>query len=135
MGNSFGYFNFDKMKIFVEKVSSCLDTGSKFIINSGMVAESILPNFSKNKSFTVDNITMDIKNIYSVEDSYVISKILYTKDGKTEEHSFKHYVFTLGEIKRLFKLYGLKTIATYNSPTKSEFHLADQQIYIVTEKE
>lgn len=45
LGNSFGYFNIEKMKLFIEKVSSSLETGSKFIINSGMIAESILPNF------------------------------------------------------------------------------------------
>jgi cyclopropane fatty-acyl-phospholipid synthase-like methyltransferase len=99
MGNSFGYFDFDKMKLFVEKVSSSLEIGARFIINSGMIAESILPNFSKNKSFTVDNIKMDITNIYSIDDSFMISHILYTKENKTEEHSFKHYVFTLGEVK------------------------------------
>ena len=53
MGNSFGYFNFDSMKLFLKKISSSLKTGSKFIINSGMIAESILLNFahySENKN-------------------------------------------------------------------------------------
>lgn len=138
LGNSFGYFNIDRMKLFVEKVSSSLDTGSKFIINSGMIAESILPNFlnySKNKSYTVGNITMDITNIYNARDSYMISNLLYTKEGKKEEHSFKHYVFTLGEVKRLLKLYGLNTIATYGSTSKTEYNLGDQQVYIIAEKE
>ncbi|MDQ6755815.1 MAG: methyltransferase domain-containing protein, partial [Bacteroidota bacterium] len=121
MGNSFGYFNFNKMKVFVEKVSSVLETGARFIINSGMVAESILPNFSKNKSYTIENIKMDITNIYNVDDSYMNSHILYTKENKTEEHSFKHYVFTIAEIKRLLKLYSLKTIATYSSPNRTPF--------------
>lgn len=138
LGNSFGYFNSDKMKLFVEKVAASLETGAKFIINSGMIAESILPNFSnyrKNNSYTVGNITMDVTNIYNVEDSYMISNLLYTKEGKTEEHSFKHYVFTLGEVKRLLKSYGLHTIATYNSPSKAPYNLGDQQVYIVAEKE
>ncbi len=138
MGNSFGYVNFDKMKIFVQKVASSLETGSKFIINSGMIAESILPNFlnySKNKTYTVENITMDITNVYNVEDSYMISNLLYTKEGKTEEHSFKHYVFTLGEVKRLLELYGLSTIATYSSASKAEYSLGEQQVYIVAEKQ
>ena len=138
LGNSFGYFNFEKMKIFVEKVSSSLETGSKFIINSGMIAESILPNllnYAKNKSYTVGNITMDVTNIYNVEDSYMISHLLYSKGGKTEEHSFKHYVYTLGEVKRLLKLYGLSTMATYSSTTKEEYKLGDQQVYIVAKKE
>ena len=138
LGNSFGYFNFDRMKLFVEKVSSWLETGSKFIINSGMIAESILPNFahySENKTYTVGDITMDVTNVYHVEDSYMVSHLLYTKDGKTEEHSYKHYVFTLGEIKRLLKLYGLHTIATYSSTSKEAYKLGDQQVYIVAQKE
>jgi Cyclopropane fatty acid synthase and related methyltransferases len=134
LGNSFGYFNFNKMKVFVEKVSSYLETGSRFIINSGMLAESILPNFSKNESFTVENIKMNITNTYCADDSYMISNIHYTKEGKTEEHSFKHYVFTLGEVKRLLQLFGLKTIATYSTLSKTEYTLGDQQIYIVAEK-
>jgi cyclopropane fatty-acyl-phospholipid synthase-like methyltransferase len=138
LGNSFGYFNIDKMKLFVEKVSSSLEAGSKFIINSGMTAESILPNFlhyAKNKTYHVGNITMVVTNIYNMEDSYMTSNLLYTKEGKREEHSFKHYVFTLGEVKRLLKLYGLKTIATYSSTSKEEFKLGDQQVYLVARKE
>lgn len=114
MGNSFGYFNFSKMQIFIEKVASCLAKGAKFIINSSIVAESILPNFSKNKSFTVDGIVMDITNVYNVEDSYMTSHIIYTKEKIQEEHSFKQYVFTLGEIKRLLKINSLSTIAAYS---------------------
>ena len=138
LGNSFGYFNIDRMKLFVEKVSSSLETGSKFIINSGMVAESILPNFlnySKNNSYTVGNITMDVTNIYNVEDSYMRSNLLYTKEGMVEEHSFKHYVFTLGEVKRLLRLYGLTTIATYSSASKKDYNFGDRQVYIVAKKE
>jgi hypothetical protein len=78
------------MKVFVEKVSSSLETGSKFIINSGMIAESILPNFlhySKNKTYTFGDITMDVTNIYHARDSYKISNLHYTKDDKIEEHS------------------------------------------------
>lgn len=138
LGNSFGYFNMERMKLFVEKVSSSLEAGSKFIINSGMIAESILPNFllyKKNNSYNVGNITMNVTNIYNVEDSYMVSHLFYTKEGKTEEHSFKHYVFTLGEVKRLLKLYGLNTIATYSSTAKEEYNFGDQQVYIVAKKE
>jgi len=138
LGNSFGYFSFDKMKIFVEKVSSSLEIGSKFIINSAMVAESILPNFlhyAKNKTYTIGNIIMEVTNAYQAMDSYMVSNLHYATEDKTEEHSFKHYVFTLGEITRLLKSYGLKTTAIYSSPSKEEYKLGDQQIYIVARKE
>jgi cyclopropane fatty-acyl-phospholipid synthase-like methyltransferase len=138
LGNSFGYFNFEKMKLFIKKVSSVLEPGSKLIIHSGMIAESILPNFvnySKNNTYHFGDITMEVTNIYNVDDSSMISNLIYAKEGKTEEYAFKHYVFTLGEVKRLLKLYGLSTIATYNSTIKEEYKSGDQQVYIVAKKE
>ena len=125
LGNSFGYFNIERMKLFIEKVSSSLDPGAKFIINSGMIAESILPNFLNNSK----------NNSYNVEDCFIKSNLHYTQEGKTEEHSFKHYVFTLGEVKRLLKLYGLSIIATYSSTSKEEYKLGDRQVYIVAKKD
>jgi cyclopropane fatty-acyl-phospholipid synthase-like methyltransferase len=135
MGNSFGYFNAVKMDLFIEKISAALETGSRFLINSGMVAESILPNFSKNKSYTIGDIQMDITNTYEVTDSYMVSTILYTKGGKTETHSFKHYVFTLAEVKRMLQKQGLETKAAYGSVSEAVYKLGDPQIYLVAEKQ
>jgi cyclopropane fatty-acyl-phospholipid synthase-like methyltransferase len=134
MGNSFGYFDFDKMKVFVERVSASLTKGAKFIINSGMIAESILPNFAAHKLFTVGDINMDVQNIYDIGNSCMISKLTYTKNEITEQHAFKHYVFTLSEVKRLLSLYELKVVGTYNSPDGLDYQLGDPQIYIVAQK-
>lgn len=135
MGNCFGHFDFDKMKLFIEKVSSCLHKGAKFIINSGMIAESILPNFTKHRMFTINDIKMSILNVYNVDDSSVTSHIVYTKNSMKEEHSFKHYVFTMEEVSRLLKMYGLDIIHNYNSTSKEEYSFGDEQIYMVAEKQ
>ncbi len=50
LGNSFEYFDYEGMKVFVKKVAACLKPGSRFIINSGMVAESILPKIPPEKT-------------------------------------------------------------------------------------
>ena len=134
MGNSFGYFDFDKMKVFVETVAAALTKGARFIINSGMIAESILPNFAPNKLFTVGDISMAVQNTYNAANSYMVSELTYTKNGASEQHAFKHYVFTLSEITRLLALYGLRVVGTYNSPEGLAYKLGDPQIYIVAEK-
>jgi cyclopropane fatty-acyl-phospholipid synthase-like methyltransferase len=134
MGNSFGYFDFDKMKLFVETVAAALTKGARFIINSGIIAESILPNFESNKSFTVGDITMDVLNTYDAQNSYMASELTYTKNGASEQHAFKHYVFTLSEVTRLLALYGLRVVGTYNSPDGTTYKLGDAQIYIVAQK-
>ena len=138
LGNSFGYFEFSKMKLFVKKVSAHLAPGARFIINSGMLAESILPNlltYAKNKTYTIGEITMEVTNEYDTSESCLHSELLYTKAGKSEAHAFKHYVFTLGEIKRLLLSCGLRTTATYSATSSVEYKLGDPQIYLVAEKE
>ncbi|MVM32035.1 methyltransferase domain-containing protein [Spirosoma sp. HMF4905] len=134
MGNSFGYVNYEGMAVFVKKVAATLKPGSRFVINSGLMAESILPNFPKTGHYVLGDLTMDISNSYVVEESYMATELTYTKLGQSEVHYFKHYVYTLSEIKRLLERYGLRTIAVYNSTEKQNYTLGDRQIYLVAEK-
>lgn len=134
LGNSFGYVDYDGMNIFVKKVSAALKPGARFIINSGMVAESILPNFPKTGHYVLDELTMDIRNAYNVEDSCMLTELTYAKRNQTEVHHFKHYVFTLSEIKRLLAKYGLRTTNVYKSTEKQLYQFGDQQLYLVAEK-
>jgi hypothetical protein len=134
MGNSFGYFDIDGMRTFVKKVADGLKPGARFVINSGMVAESILPHPPKLENFSFGDTTMEIDNIYVAEEGYMISHILYNKETKPEKHSFKHYIFTLSEVIRLLAWADMKTIAVYNSTKKLPYQLGDQQMFMVAEK-
>lgn len=134
LGNSFGYVDYDGMNTFVEKVAAVLTSGARFVINSGLVAESILPDFPKTGHYPLDGIAMDIRNKYVVGESCMATELTYTKAGQTEVHHFKHYVYTLSEIKRLLAIYGLQTVAVYNSTEKLPYQLGDKQIYLVAEK-
>ena len=137
MGNSFGYFEWKHMNTFIQNVASCLVSGGRFIINSGMIAESILPNFlhySNHKSYTIGDIRMDVSNFYNAVSSYMVSTLQYTKNGNIEEHAFKHYVFTMGEINRMMLAAGLIIVTCYASIEKTTYKLGDQQVYIIAEK-
>ena len=134
MGNSFGYFDIEGMKTFVTKVTACLKSGARFVINSGMVAESIFPHPPTLVNFTFGDTTMEIDNTYVAEEGYLISRILYNKETNPERYSFKHYIFTLSEIIRLLASANLKTIAVYNSTQKLPYQLGDQQMFLVAEK-
>ncbi|MEP7109588.1 MAG: class I SAM-dependent methyltransferase, partial [Ferruginibacter sp.] len=134
LGNSFGYFDYEGMKTFIKKVAACLKPGARFVINSGMVAESILPGIPKEKIYTIDDFTMQVNNAYFVTGSYMISRLKYTRNNHTEEHSYKHYVYTMGEIQRLLELFGLNIFAMYNAVEKTPYELGDPQVFLVAEK-
>lgn len=134
MGNSFGYFDYAGMEIFVKKLSSCLKPKARFIIHSGMVAESILPKIPGDKNYVLGDLSMQIHNEYHVEESYLVSHLTYKKDNHSEEHRFKHYVYTIAEIKRLLGAFDLKIINLYSGLDKTDYKLGDPQVYIVCEK-
>jgi cyclopropane fatty-acyl-phospholipid synthase-like methyltransferase len=134
MGNSFGYFDYDNIKSFVHKVASCLKTGARFVINSGMLAESILKNIPAEKTYVLGNLSMQVNNEYVVGDSYMISHLTYRKEDLVEKHDYKHYVFTVGEIKRLLHSVGLKIINIYRDLEMNGYEYGDQQAFIISEK-
>lgn len=134
MGNSFGYVDYAGMTQFINNVSAALKPGARFVINSGLLAESVLPNFPKSGHYVLGDLTMDINNGYVVGESYMATELTYTKAERTETHWFKHYVYTLSEVKRLLSSHGLETIAVYNSTEKQPYQLGDRQIYLVAEK-
>jgi SAM-dependent methyltransferase len=134
MGNSFGYFDYDGMKLFVKKVASCLKTGARFIINSGMLAESILKNIPAEKTYVLGDLSMQVNNEYVVGDSYMISHLTYKQNDLEERHDYKHFVYTVGELKRFLLSFGLKILNIYKDVEKNLYAYGDPQAFIVAEK-
>jgi cyclopropane fatty-acyl-phospholipid synthase-like methyltransferase len=135
LGNSFGYFDYEGMKTFVEKVSASLSQGAKWIVNTGLMAESFLAKFIKEKKYELEGLTMEINNDYDEWNSCLLTTLTYTKNGKQEIHRFKHHVYTVAELIRLLAKYDLKTVSLYNSTDKTAFKLGDAQLYLVAQKE
>jgi cyclopropane fatty-acyl-phospholipid synthase-like methyltransferase len=134
LGNSFGYFNYEGMLTFINKVSKTLKQGAKWVINSGLMAESFLPKFIKENKYELPGFTMEINNDYDEWNSCLLTILTYTKDGKQETHRFKHHVYTVAELIRMLDKFELKTIALYNSTKKTTYKLSDVQLFLVVEK-
>lgn len=134
IGNSFGYFPYADMQIFIQKVSNLLKPKAKWIINSGLMAESFLAKFIKEKTYELPGMTMHINNDYDEWNSCLLTTLTYIKNGKEEAHQFKHHVYTIAETIRMLKNCGFSTTAIYNSTNKELYKMGDAQIYLVAEK-
>lgn len=135
IGNSFGYFPYEQMELFTQKVAAVLKPGAKWIVNTGLAAESFLAKFIHEKTYELDGLTMHIHNDYDEWNSCLLTTLTYTKNNQQEIQRFKNHVYTVAEIIRLLKKQGLQTIALYSSTDKTEYHLGGPQLYLVAEKE
>ena len=108
LGNGFGYVDYEGMNAFVQNIATALRPKARLVINSGVVAESILTHFPETNRYVLGD--------------------------RVETHYFKHYVYTLAEIKRLLVRHGLQIVAVYSSTDRAIYQLGDQQMYLVAEK-
>ena len=64
LGNSFGYLDSTGTRTFVQAVARALKVGARFVLDSGMVAESVLPNLKAREWTQVDDILFLEANRY-----------------------------------------------------------------------
>lgn len=131
MGNSFSYFPYGGMLLFASKVKQVLKPGARFIINSGAIAESLLPNLKERMEMSVGDLLFKIENFYEVNGSVLRTVMQFIKDDVTETKTSYHFIYTLAEIRRMLQAAGFTTFEVYEDVNKGEYKLGSHQGYLV----
>jgi len=134
LGNSFSYFDHAVMLAFAKKINGALKKGGAFIINTGAIAESILPAIVTKDWMEIEDMIFMIERKYHAESSVLQSDYRITSKGETEYKTAWHYVYTLAEIRRLLFEAGFSHVKQYGGVEKAVYKLGDKQAYILAKK-
>lgn len=134
LGNSFSFFPHDQMAVFLEKIASSLAPGGRFVADTGMIAESILPDFQERSWMQVGDITFLMENEYDARESCITAHLTYLRNGQTEHRKSRHYVYTVAELHRLFQKTGLPITEQFGNLDGSDFLLGDDRLLLVAQK-
>ncbi len=134
VGNSFGYLDNPGMKAFLTALSCALKPAARFVLDSGMAAESILPSLQLRRWFPVDDILLLIDSQYDSADSRLDNEYTFVRGGNIETRSSSHWVYTVAEIQRLLEQVGLTTEALYSSLDEQTFQLGSPRLLLVAQK-
>ncbi len=134
LGNSFGYFDPAGMAAFVAKVAAALRSGGRFIVNTAMAAESILPDYPEKDWTQAGDITLLDENTYLARESTIETRYIFVRDGRAETRTSRHLVMTVAGIARLLEAAGLRTVEMFGSTEGDPFRLRSPQLYLVAEK-
>jgi cyclopropane fatty-acyl-phospholipid synthase-like methyltransferase len=134
LGNSFSYFTYDVLFRFAEKVYAALKKDGFFVVQTGALAESILPAIVTKDWMEFDDLLFLTERTYHAENSVLQSDYRIMYKGEIENKTAFHYIFTLGQIRRLLFEAGFRTIEQYGSFDKMAYKLGDKQAYIVAGK-
>ena len=132
-GNSFGFLEYEDMMRFLRGVAGALKPGARFVLETAMAAESILPDFEEQSCHQIGDINLTTKERYNARESCVDSEYILERDGKTESRLAKHWIYTTAEIQRMLQGAGFEILDLYGSLDFEPYKLGNQELIIVTE--
>jgi cyclopropane fatty-acyl-phospholipid synthase-like methyltransferase len=132
-GNSFGFLNYEDMEQFLNGVARALKTGARFIVETGMAAESFLPDFEEQTCHQIGDITVTTKERYNAVEGYIDSEYILEREGKAESRFAKHWIYTTAEIQRMLRRAGFEVLDVYGSLKCEPYKLGCQELFIVSE--
>ena len=133
-GNSFGFLAYSDMESFLSGVVRALKAGARFVIETGMAAESIIPKFEAETSHQIEDILLTIKEQYLAGESCVDSEYIFERDGKSESRKAKHWIYTAAEIRRMLERAGFEVLNLYGSLKLEPFVLGADELFVIARK-
>jgi SAM-dependent methyltransferase len=133
-GNSFGYLSHEGMVEFVRALSSALVPGARFVLDTGMAAESILPESIGRLWMELGGVLLLVDNRYEVGTSRLVTDYTFVQDGAIEKKSGSHQVYTVAELDRLLGGAGLRTRSLHGGIDGSPFEVGSSRLLLTAEK-
>src|SRR4029077_13945730 len=105
-GNSFGFLAYADMEAFLNGVARALKPGARFIIETGMAAESAIPKFEELATHQIEDIRCTSKERYLATDGCIDTEYIFERNGVSESRFAKHWIYTAAEIRRMLERAG-----------------------------
>ncbi len=133
-GNSFGYLEHAGTAQFLSALSRTLKPGGRFVLETGIAAESILPKLQERGWVKLDDIFFLSARRYEAAESRLHIQYTFVRDGKQEIREASQHVYTAAEIQRLLGQAGLSTLALYSSLDQQPYQIGSPRLILVAEK-
>ena len=135
LGNSFCYLPWDEAHQFLTAVARSLKLGARFIVDTGMAAESIMPSLARNRWFRLGNMLMLSENRYHAAESRLDIDYTFVHDGQVETRPTTSYVFTAGELCRMHVNAGLQPVELFGSINSEPYQIGSARLLLVSMKQ
>jgi cyclopropane fatty-acyl-phospholipid synthase-like methyltransferase len=132
-GNSFAFLGHDQTETFLKALARALKPGARFIVETGMAAESVLPDFEEQSCHELGDLSLTIKERYIAEESCIDSEYIFERDGKKETRVAREWIYTVAEMRRMLTRAGFKVLNLYGTLKCEPYKLGTRELFIVSE--
>lgn len=133
-GNSVGYLGRKGTCDFLAAVARALEPGAAFVLDTGITAESLLPQLEEQRWMEVGDLLFFSQAHYDCGESRLDVEYSMLQGSRRETKMAHTWVFTLAELKDMLATAGLRPGAAYASPTKDEVRLGCPRVLLVARK-
>ena len=133
-GNSFGYLDRDGVRRFLRAIARALKPGGRFVIETGMAAESILPGLVKNRWFRLEDIFMLSENQYDPKQGRLDIQYTFIRGGEVSVRPSSSFTFTVAEICRLHEEADLEIIEMLGSINGEAYQLGSPRLILTSQR-
>jgi SAM-dependent methyltransferase len=133
-GNSFGYLDADGARKFLAAVATALKPGGRFVMDTGMAAESILPTLGKGRWHRLGDMIVLSENQYHPAESRLDIDYTFIENGTVETRPSSSYCFTTGEICRMHAESGLEVVALQGWYDGQPYQLGPGGLIVISRK-
>ncbi|HYX29793.1 MAG TPA: methyltransferase domain-containing protein [Pyrinomonadaceae bacterium] len=132
-GNSFAFLGHEQTEVFLRAVARVLKPGGRFVVETGMAAESVIPDFEEQSCHEMGDLSITIKERYIAEESCIDSEYIFERDGKRESRLAREWIYTVAELRRMLNRSGFEVLNLYGSLKGEPYKLRSRELLIVSE--
>jgi SAM-dependent methyltransferase len=133
-GNSFGYFDDAGNADYLAAAARVLKPGARFLLESGWVAESILPNFRAVIDMEAGGVRFTARNTYDPRSGRVENVFSASRGNDSQTRQASHRVYTVSQILRLLEAAGCGSFEAFGSPAGEPYRLGSHRLLLVATK-
>lgn len=134
LGNSLGYFSPDDVGRFFERVAAAVRPGGRYVVDSSMVAECVLPQFERETSHHAGGITMADQHRYDARQSRVDTTVTFTVDGRSDAREMSHWLLTSRQVVELLEGAGFDIEDLYGDIDEAPFDIGAPRLLAVARR-
>ena len=133
-GNSWGYIDHADTVDFLARLNRCLRAGARFVIETGAIAESLLPDFRPDIRMSIDGFRFRALNRYDTSTSILHTEFRVAKGSQQARFLGRQTVYTLGELNRMMADARFAPVGFYAAPDFRPYRLGAERLMAVYEK-
>jgi SAM-dependent methyltransferase len=133
-GNSFAYFDDAGNRAFLKAVHDILKPGGTFVLETGLVAESVLAQQFQRRWYSLGDVYCLHETRYEPASGRLVSTYKLIKDGHMENAQALYQTYTYRDLVRMIEETGFQVRDSFGSLKKEPFQLGSTDLLLVAQR-